>query len=147
MHVDFDHPLWILFSSGTTGKPKGIVHSHGGILVEHLKALGLGLDLGPEDRYFFHCSTSWMAWNFLVGGLLHGATVVLYSGSPTSTGLLGLWELAADVRATVLGMGAAYVQACAKTNAELDRTTRSIRAAHRDTHRLAAATGRMDLAP
>ena len=95
------------------------MHSHGGILVEHLKALGLGLDLGPEDRYFFHCSTSWMAWNFLVGGLLHGATVVLYSGSPTSTGLLGLWELAADVRATVLGMGAAYVQACAKSNAEL----------------------------
>ncbi len=78
----FDHPLWILFSSGTTGLPKGIVQGHGGILLEHLKSLGLCMDLRPGDRYFFYSSTSWMAWNYLVGGLLHGTTIVLYDGSP-----------------------------------------------------------------
>ena len=118
--VEASHPLWVLFSSGTTGQPKGIVQSHGGILAEHLKALGLCMDLGPEDTYFFHSSTSWMAWNFLVGGLLHGARIVVYSGSPTYGGVDGLWKVAAEVGATVLGMGAAYASSCAKAGLELD---------------------------
>jgi acetoacetyl-CoA synthetase len=115
--VPFDHPLWILFSSGTTGIPKGITQSHGGILVEHLKALGLCLDLHPEDRYFFFSSTSWMAWNFLVSGLLHGSTIVLYEGSPSYPHADSLWERAAEVGTTVLGMGSAYATGCRKAGA------------------------------
>jgi acetoacetyl-CoA synthetase len=117
--MPFEHPLWILFSSGTTGIPKGIVQSHGGILLEHLKSLGLCLDLHPDDTYFFFSSTSWMAWNYLVGGLLHGSTIVLYEGSPTHPGVDGLWEHAARVGATVLGMGSAYAMACQKAGVHL----------------------------
>jgi acetoacetyl-CoA synthetase len=122
--VSFDHPLWILFSSGTTGIPKGIVHGHGGILLEHLKALGLCLDLRPDDVYFFMSSTSWMAWNYLVGGLLHGTTIVAYDGSPSFPGLDALWRLAADAGATVLGMGSAYAAACAKAGVRLEGVDR-----------------------
>ncbi|MFI0961130.1 acetoacetate--CoA ligase [Streptomyces sp. NPDC021080] len=114
--VPFGHPLWILWSSGTTGIPKGIVQSHGGIVVELLKALGLGIDLRPEDRYLFITSTSWMVWNFLVGGLLHGSTVVLYDGSPTYPAIDGAWRIAEQTGATVLGLGAAYLTAAEKAD-------------------------------
>ncbi|MGX1671087.1 acetoacetate--CoA ligase [Streptomyces sp. NPDC055400] len=115
--VAFDHPLWILWSSGTTGVPKGIVHGHGGIVVELLKALGLGADLRADDRYLFHTSTSWMVWNFMVAGLLHGSTLVLYDGSPTHPDINGLWRIAERTRATTVGVGAAYLIAAEKAGA------------------------------
>jgi acetoacetyl-CoA synthetase len=118
--LEFAHPLWILFSSGTTGLPKGIVQSHGGILLEHLKSLGLCMDLRPGDRYLFYSSTSWMAWNYLVGGLLHGTTVVLYDGSPSLGHPGALWRVAAATGATVLGMGSAYAAACQRAEVSLD---------------------------
>jgi acetoacetyl-CoA synthetase len=129
--VPFDHPLWILWSSGTTGMPKGIVQSHGGIVLELLKALGLGADLRGDDRFLFATSTGWMVWNFLVAGLLHGATVVLYDGSPTYPDADGLWRVAERTGATLVGVGAGYLVAGEKADAHpasrLDlRSVRSI---------------------
>jgi acetoacetyl-CoA synthetase len=115
--VDFDHPLWILFSSGTTGLPKGIVHGHGGVVLEHLKAIALQSDIGPDDTFFWYTSPSWMMWNFQVAGLLVGATIVCYEGSPNHPKPDALWDIAASVGATVLGTSPGYVLGCAKAGA------------------------------
>ncbi|MFF3502493.1 acetoacetate--CoA ligase [Streptomyces sp. NPDC003247] len=112
--VPFEHPLWVLYSSGTTGLPKAIVQSQGGILVEHLKQLGLHCDLGPGDRFFWYTSTGWMMWNFLVSGLLTGTTVVLYDGSPGHPDTAAQWRVVERTGATLYGTSAAYVMACRK---------------------------------
>ncbi|MEU0743472.1 acetoacetate--CoA ligase [Streptomyces sp. NPDC006134] len=114
--VPFGHPLWILYSSGTTGLPKAIVQSQGGILVEHLKQLGLHCDLGPGDRFFWYTSTGWMMWNFLVSGLLTGTTIVLYDGSPGHPDTGAQWRVAERTRTTLFGTSAAYVMACRKAD-------------------------------
>ena len=124
--VPFSAPLWVPYSSGTTGLPKPIVQSVGGILLEHLKSIGLQSDLGPGDRFFWFSTTGWMMWNYLVGGLLVGATIVLYDGSPGHPDLMTLWRLAERHRVTFFGTSAPYISACRKaglTPAELDLTS------------------------
>ena len=120
--VPFDQPLWVLYSSGTTGRPKGIVHGHGGIALEHLKFLGLHLDLDASSRFSWYTSTSWMMWNIQVSGLLLGATIVLYDGSPSWPDSGALWQLASDEQLTFLGTSAAYLIAAHKDGTDLSAT-------------------------
>ncbi len=107
--VPFDHPLWILYSSGTTGPPKAIVHSQGGILLEHLKLLGLHYNLSPGHRFFWYTTTGWMMWNVLVSSIATGATAVLYDGSTTYPDNYYLWKIAEDNRISFFGTSAAYI--------------------------------------
>jgi acetoacetyl-CoA synthetase len=118
--VPFDQPLWVLYSSGTTGLPKPIVQGHGGILLEHLKMAVLHLDLKPGDRFFWYTSTGWMMWNFLVGGLLAGATIVVYNGAPAYPDMDALWSLAERTGITYFGTSAAFISACMKAGIRPD---------------------------
>ena len=119
--VDFNDPIWILYSSGTTGKPKAITHSHGGMLLEHLKYLNFHNDVHPGERFFWFSTTGWMMWNFVHASLLAGATMVLYEGSPAYPDLHSLWSLASRLGIHHFGTSAPFIVACMKAGIDVHK--------------------------
>jgi acetoacetyl-CoA synthetase len=119
--VPFDHPLYVLFSSGTTGLPKPIVHGHGGQLIEHRKNLGLGWDLKPGGRLLWFSTTAWMMWNALVAGLQLRSSIVMLDGDPAWPDLLEQWRLAEELQPSVMGVAPAYLMACRKAGIQPGR--------------------------
>lgn len=117
-HVPFDHPLWVVYSSGTTGLPKPIVHSQGGIVIEHVKMGALHLDLWPEDRFHWFSSSGWIMWNCQAAGLLMGSTICIYDGNPGWPDWNALWRFVGENRVSFFGAGAAFFLSCLKAHVE-----------------------------